>query len=42
MRGNIRVELQEIGYKSVDWIHVAQIMDQWWALVYMIMNLWVL
>jgi len=26
-------------WESVDWIHLAQDRDQWWALVNMIMNL---
>jgi hypothetical protein len=27
--------------KSVDWIHLAQDMDHWWAFVWSVMNLWV-
>jgi hypothetical protein len=36
---NIRTDLREIGWKSVDWIHVAQDRDQWRDLVKMITNL---
>jgi hypothetical protein len=38
---NIKMDLREIGLESVDWIHLAQDRDQWWALVDMVMNLWV-
>jgi hypothetical protein len=30
---NIRMDLTEIGWNTVDWIHLAQNKDQWWALV---------
>jgi hypothetical protein len=36
---NIRLDLGEIGWKVVDWIHLAQDRGQWWALVNMVMNL---
>jgi hypothetical protein len=26
---NIRMDLRETGWESVDWIHLAQEMDQW-------------
>jgi hypothetical protein len=32
---DIRMDLTEIGWKWVDWIHVAQDRDQWRALVNM-------
>jgi hypothetical protein len=38
----IRMDLREIGWGSVDWIHLAQDRDQCWALVNMVMNLQVL
>jgi hypothetical protein len=38
---NIRMDLREIGSEGVDWMHLAQDRDQWWALVNMVMNLWV-
>jgi hypothetical protein len=28
---NIRMDLREIGLKSVDWIHLAEDRNQWWA-----------
>jgi hypothetical protein len=36
---NIKMDLREIGFGDVDWIHWAQDMDRWWALVNMVMNL---
>jgi len=37
--GNIRMDLSEIGWKGVDWVHLAQDRDQWRAVVNMVMNL---
>jgi len=31
----------ETGEKGVDWMHLAQDRDQWWAVVNMVMNRWV-
>jgi hypothetical protein len=31
--GNIRMDLNEIGWEGVDWMHLAQDRDQWLALV---------
>jgi hypothetical protein len=36
---NIKMELREIGWDVMDWIHLAQDRDQWRALVKVIMNL---
>jgi hypothetical protein len=36
---NIRMNLREIGWEDVDWIHLAQDRDPWWALVYTVMKL---
>jgi hypothetical protein len=36
---NIKMHLREIGFGNVDWIHLAQNRDMWWALVNMVMNL---
>jgi hypothetical protein len=36
---NIRMDLREIGWKVVEWIHLAQDRDQWRALVNTLMNL---
>jgi hypothetical protein len=33
------MDLREIGFGDVDWIHWAQDRDRWWALVNTIMNL---
>jgi hypothetical protein len=36
---NIRMDLKDIGWDGVAWIHLAQNKDQWRAFVYMVMNL---
>jgi hypothetical protein len=36
---NIRMDLREIGWEVVVWIHVAQDRDQWRGLVNAVMNL---
>jgi len=36
---NIRMDLREIGWEVVDWIHLAQGMDQWRALLNTVMSL---
>jgi hypothetical protein len=36
---NIRMDLRETECGGVDWIHLAQNRDQWWALVNTVMNL---
>jgi hypothetical protein len=36
---NIRIDLREIGWGGMDWINLAQDIDQWRALVNTIMNL---
>jgi hypothetical protein len=36
---NIRMDLREIGWEDVDWMHLVQDGDQWRALVNRIMNL---
>jgi hypothetical protein len=35
---NIKMDLREIGFGGVDWIHWAQDRDRWRALVNMVMN----
>jgi hypothetical protein len=39
---DIKMELREIRWKGMDWMHLAQDRDQWQALVNTVMNLWVL
>jgi hypothetical protein len=36
---NIKMDLREVGWDGIDWIHVTQNRDQWWALVNTVMNL---
>jgi len=36
---NIEMDLQEVGCGGMDWIHLAQDIDRWWALVNTVMNL---
>jgi hypothetical protein len=36
---NIRMDLKEIGWQDVDWIHLARVRDQWRDLVNKVMNL---
>jgi hypothetical protein len=38
---NIKKDLRETGCEFVDWIHLAQDRDQWWAVVNIVMSLWV-
>jgi hypothetical protein len=35
----IKMDLREIGFGYVDWIHLAQNRDRWWAVVNTVMNL---
>jgi hypothetical protein len=38
---DIKMDLREIGFQDVDWIHWAQDRDRWRALVNTVMNPWV-
>jgi hypothetical protein len=38
---NIRMDLQEVGCGGMDWIELAQDKDRWWAMVNVVMKLWV-
>jgi hypothetical protein len=38
-KDNIKMDLREIGWESMDWMHLAQDRDQWRALVNTVMNL---
>ena len=38
---NIKMDLQEVGGGCEDWMELAHDRDRWWALVSMVMNLWV-
>jgi hypothetical protein len=39
--GNIGMYLREIDWEGGDWMHLAQYRDEWWALVNIVMNLWI-
>jgi hypothetical protein len=39
MGNNIRMDLREMGTEGVEWMHLAQDRDQWWSLVYAVMNI---
>jgi hypothetical protein len=36
------MELKEIGWEGVDWMHLFQERDHWWAVVNTVMNFGVL
>jgi hypothetical protein len=36
---NVSMGLREAGWESVDWMHLAQVKDQWQVLVNMVKNL---
>jgi hypothetical protein len=36
---NIRMDLGDIEWEGVKWMHLAQDRDQWWALVNTVINL---
>jgi hypothetical protein len=38
---NIKIDLREIGWDSMDWIELALDRDKWRAFVNTVMNLWV-
>jgi hypothetical protein len=39
---SIKMDLRESGWEGVEWIHLAQDRDWWWAVVNAVMNLRVL
>jgi hypothetical protein len=38
---NIKIDLQEVGCGSMDWIELGEDTDRWRALTNVVMNLWV-
>ena len=36
---NIKMDLQEVECRGLDWIELAEDRDRWWALVIAVMNL---
>jgi len=41
MQDNIRMDVREIGWGGVEWIHLSQDRDQWQNLVNTVINTWV-
>jgi hypothetical protein len=39
MEGLDKMDLREIGWEGVDWIHLAQDRDRWWGVVNTVMYL---
>lgn len=39
---NFKVDLEERGWRSMDWIALAENRDRWWALVDLVINLQIL
>lgn len=37
---NIKLDLKEIGWEGMDWIHLAEDRDKWWAVMNAVINLW--
>jgi ribosome biogenesis protein Nip4 len=35
---NIKMDLREVGFGDVDWIHLAQVRDRWRTVVKTVMN----
>jgi hypothetical protein len=40
VKRNIIMCFRDIGREDVDWIHLAQDRDQWWAVVNTVTNFW--
>jgi hypothetical protein len=38
---NIKMDLQVVEWRCMDWIELAQDGDRWWGLVNLVMNVWV-
>jgi len=38
---NIKMDLQEMGWKVMKWIALVQDWDRWWAFVNLVLNFWV-
>jgi len=39
---NIKIDLKGTDYDKIDWIHEAQDREEWWAVLNMLINLWVI
>jgi hypothetical protein len=39
MEYNIKTDLRETWWEDVEWMHLAQYRDNWWAVVNTVMNL---
>jgi len=37
----MKMDLQEIAWKGLDWIYLVQDRDKWWAVLNILMHLWI-
>jgi len=41
LKDNIKMDIQEVGWRGLDWFDLDQSRDRWQVLVNVVMNLWV-
>jgi hypothetical protein len=37
--GDVKPDVKETGWKSVDWVDLARDRNQWWTVIYRMVNL---
>jgi hypothetical protein len=35
---SVRIDLREVGWEGMDWMHLTENWDQWWTVVKTVMN----